>query len=948
MALSSEAIMAPDLAGTMASSSEGSAEGVDVTAFPGDDGYRTDLRNNDTDNDGLLDSAEIFSITKEYGKRERFSPTHHEFYFSAIIGGKARNATVLVGFSSDTDLQINLVQVAVAGILVVEDVEPEVEEPEGGLPGTIFYKSYDISRNTTIFSGEWKLTLDVEPINSDDEVTVLLQDFKAEVMLGLDPTNPDWDKDGLLDGYELDASFSGWLTNPRVWDSDGDFWSDRDEIYKYSTNPLSVDTDGDGVNDPYDRDPLCNLMIKIKVIQGHFHKAKWTRRLAVVIKVEDQAVATPARKATSDGVYRGWWIFRRWVERTATFNYEYYFDIPDQRTTIQIGVELWKITWLWDTELLDKTYTYSVGTGDDPNPIVDETVSDGDGDWVSFNISTLGMKRVNTLAVYSEGNFFNGHYPTLERFTMIILGINETQGPFKEGVNVILVPVSVFIHTQLHVMLESDDPGYKPHELGNESASGREADFHGLDPDAETVSPYVEGLIIKGLENGDYVTAEEALAILNYVLKNETGAITFSYFVCNESGEVERLGLAKDILDQIPFDAQAMENDDTGPMPKGFWDWLIGVFVAIILFIVLAVLLPFILLGLLIAALVYLGITLLGSIFAAIVLAILKVIILVYVFIMLAIMLLFTIIAFLTTLVFLFIMTSDQPEVLSYGFLWYELSYPAGSGRFEIAVVFEYSTFLDLKIPCLKIATYIDSQLMFAFIDSFGIPIDAELISMPLIPEGYEPPSLENSGMTSSEASENPLQSFGTGSSADVGAFHTGEWIALGIVTALMILVVLLPQNPYSAIAAFLVCIVSLSIAWSIIFFPPAIPYETKRGLLAGFGTGLFIGGLGFLIPPIPGGTWSDFFLGLGVAFGLYYLIFSLLVFPEYIKFEIPTSPEEIFLALATIAEVGLCAKLYNTRVEKTFRDPIWKLVGIMILTFGLAVILQVKILFTS
>lgn len=79
MALSSEAIMAPDLAGTMASSLEGSAEGVDVTAFPGDDGYRTDLRNNDTDNDGLLDSAEIFSITKEYGKRERFSPTHRKF-----------------------------------------------------------------------------------------------------------------------------------------------------------------------------------------------------------------------------------------------------------------------------------------------------------------------------------------------------------------------------------------------------------------------------------------------------------------------------------------------------------------------------------------------------------------------------------------------------------------------------------------------------------------------------------------------------------------------------------------------------------------------------------------------------------------------------------------------------------------------------------------------------
>ncbi|NVM30272.1 MAG: hypothetical protein HWN65_15615 [Candidatus Helarchaeota archaeon] len=403
-------------------------------------------------------------------------------------------------------------------------------------------------------------------------------------------------------------------------------------------------------------------------------------------------------------------IFERWVARTATFNYEYYFDIPDQRTTIQIGVELWKITWLWDTELLDKTYTYNVGTGDDPNPTGSLEVRDGDGDWVSINVSTLGMKRVNTLAVYENGSFYNGHYPALERFTMIILGINETQGPFKEGVNVILVPVSVFLHTQLHAMLESDDPEYKPHELGNESASGIEADFYGLDSDAETVSQYVEGLIIKGLENGDYVTPEEALAILNYVLKNETGAITYSYFVCNESGEVERLGLAKDILDQIPFDAQAMENDDTGPMPKGFWDWLIGVFVAIILFIVLAVLLPFILLGLLIAALVYLGITVLGSIFAAIVLAVIKAIMYVFIFILLAFFLIGILINFVIILVLFAIIGGLGGGTVTPGLLSVSLESNEKTLCWQFSLEWELNSKWDMWVPIAKTSYILNDQ----------------------------------------------------------------------------------------------------------------------------------------------------------------------------------------------------------------------------------------------
>ena len=67
----------------------------------------------------------------------------------------------------------------------------------------------------------------------------------AELEVGLDPTNPDTDGDGVADGDEVDIYF----TDPLVWDSDGDGISDGEELFGLLTDPLVWDTDGDGVSD---------------------------------------------------------------------------------------------------------------------------------------------------------------------------------------------------------------------------------------------------------------------------------------------------------------------------------------------------------------------------------------------------------------------------------------------------------------------------------------------------------------------------------------------------------------------------------------------------------------------------------------------------------------------------------------------------------------------------
>src|SRR5215207_10126205 len=71
----------------------------------------------------------------------------------------------------------------------------------------------------------------------------------AELEVGLDPTNPDSDGDGVADGDEVNGVPNGFVTDPLAWDTDGDGLSDGQENFETLTDPLVWDTDGDGLGD---------------------------------------------------------------------------------------------------------------------------------------------------------------------------------------------------------------------------------------------------------------------------------------------------------------------------------------------------------------------------------------------------------------------------------------------------------------------------------------------------------------------------------------------------------------------------------------------------------------------------------------------------------------------------------------------------------------------------
>lgn len=72
----------------------------------------------------------------------------------------------------------------------------------------------------------------------------------------LDPTDPDWDNDGLLDGQELTGVAGCGATQPKNDDSDIDGLLDGDEVNGangYVTSPCDEDSDNDGATDYQER-----------------------------------------------------------------------------------------------------------------------------------------------------------------------------------------------------------------------------------------------------------------------------------------------------------------------------------------------------------------------------------------------------------------------------------------------------------------------------------------------------------------------------------------------------------------------------------------------------------------------------------------------------------------------------------------------------------------------
>ncbi len=95
----------------------------------------------------------------------------------------------------------------------------------------------------------------IAPLDSDNDGLFDLFAPDDEWAFGTDPLDPDTDRDGLLDGTEVDMAMGTGCPSPTAADSDGDHLSDGAEVAR-GTNVCNADTDGDGIPDNLDPFPL--------------------------------------------------------------------------------------------------------------------------------------------------------------------------------------------------------------------------------------------------------------------------------------------------------------------------------------------------------------------------------------------------------------------------------------------------------------------------------------------------------------------------------------------------------------------------------------------------------------------------------------------------------------------------------------------------------------------
>ena len=752
----------------------------------GGDGFITNPLSNDTDNDGLLDSQESYPVVERLKERHKISSGVNNFYLEVDSVGRIASANVKFSISlgEDTSLQekertVDLtISVYMRGRLILSEFFDDQ---------TYLSNITDVMEQIENYGGnaggQWRLKVE----SSRD---CLLEEFNVEITKYLNPNVGDTDGDGLLDGEELNPELNpsktkGWITDPTTRDTDGDTINDNIEIMR-GWNPLSIDTDGDGVEDYRDANPKFNLIIKVTVRKGHFDSAMQilTPLLQVTLEVEADPihkyeVASQSRWASEGSkdikawvpwicttcweVCAPWWlgggcaticvpypclkeVTLYTIQTTGVFDNEYYFDVDDGDRDLNIKAQLWKNYVLgWFPQVSGSLHHNFMKSGYVMNNQYNKKIYQG-SNWLSLDIETTGVSRVNTIAVYDDDVFSEefGHYYQNERMSVVILDVSSSSRIFDKGINVIVIPTSVFSGTKLHSLIETtvgDDGQVDPDKWGNDFPSYlKGAKVSGIDRNdlKSEISPYIECIITRN------ATSSEARNILeNLILMsaNESEGLIYQY---TREFRAEDLGLPLDILELIPLDMKDYENDPIGVWPRTPWENFIQLVVTIVQFIIDVLIAIGTFFIELFKWIVEAGLNLVETISQAamaIIEAVIKAIILIFIFIMLAIFLLASLVLiafFIGVGTILSLLAGELPEI---GLLYVEFPLLGLPFRYEINIEWKYSEFLDLDVPVATSTCTINDRVFFKISE----PIASALVSTEseIVPELSKSPDFQ-------------------------------------------------------------------------------------------------------------------------------------------------------------------------------------------------------------
>jgi len=795
--------------------------------YPGQDGYITFPLVNDSDGDFLLDGQEVYSSIKEIKERKKISTGWNTFILTTERVKRVVSAgltiSVSVGEGENTvDLTIQL--------FLQNEFLFEKQELNQRYYVNISDIKGIVESSGKIFGGEWKLKIHssvdslleeykfdftkyLNPRDADTDNDGILDgvEINPEENDGwiTNPARRDSDGDNINDKYEIDM---GW--NPLSRDTDGDGvedWADADPLHNLIVM-VRVNTA------KYDHlfqifDPKLQVTLEVEADPEH----KWE-------------VATPAEVATDGNrdikiwipwvcwycwtacitipwldcywvkkcksTWLGkwcWWEIRcRWryyricsdfcipypclkqitigdVNTVANFNDEYYFDVDDGDTDISIKAELWKFYLLGWLPHVDGVINHNfMKPGYEMNTQHRRIYSGSN--YIDLDIETKGIPRVNTVAVYENGTFYNGHYSAIEKMTVVLLNVNSGTDPnFVDGMNAILIPTSVFTNSKLHEIIETSvvDGVVTIEKWDVVPSCIKDAKVAGINRTdlKNSISPNVECVITKTL------SAEDAYDILLLAVTsaNETEGKIYEY---TNDYIAESLGVASDVLELIPLDMMGYINSEVGEWPRTPWENFVQLIVDIIQFVIDVL----VAIGEFFVALFEwifeVGMNLVEAVTRAIlaaVEAILKAIVLAFIYLMFAFELLMVLLVF-ASLIAIFLIIGPMIQADNVGITITSVSIEKGekSLGFSYSLGLERWDLLDLDIPTIYYNFGTEKgtvEVRTNFIEDFGLPPMSDILNE----LGPEFPEVDNSPQTSED--QNPQTS-------DVGAFEMDEFLS--------------------------------------------------------------------------------------------------------------------------------------------------------------------------
>ena len=448
----------------------------------------------DTDRDGILDGYEYVTVKRpiasyvEVRGRKTISWTIPCEY---AIRGRAMLKLMVEAMSKGASSTFTIWVYVKHGWRTIKRVEPQsITVPA------------DDAKALCIKLGEFRRTKNLRIVivvsaSGGRDLPPILKSITLEASAWLNPRSRDTDRDGIIDslevkGFQMDAFVL--KTDPFDKDTDHDGWSDGYEK-RIGVNPLSPDTDGDGVIDSNDLAPCGNALLQITL---NYVSVEWD----VYVEHKKGEVEWVLFVPVVHWTYSSWWESTdrpmtvwtvltvgptTWVARgintgeTAYYSdaYTFYFDIPDnaKSTTLHVDVMICEnsfpsLTWWRSIRAHPSTisitlrpthYWKYVTTGWTGRRYVTTTTSYGWlEEWkrhyyvkskISFKYKVYTVPKA-TVFIVTDG----GPVDVTEEWAIFHLECTSAYGPLPKGPVFVLVPKRVLVNTLLMARISRGEP----------------------------------------------------------------------------------------------------------------------------------------------------------------------------------------------------------------------------------------------------------------------------------------------------------------------------------------------------------------------------------------------------------------------------------------------------------------------------------------------------------